>query len=265
MRLVSLNAWGGAMFDDLASWLPSCEADVVCLQEVTSTPGLGGWTEFADEERTLPQRADLFADLTVLLPRHQGHFLTSDTGPVMDDDGRTWQQDFGIATFVHERMPLVGVASGFVHGAFTEHSTWAIQDRPRTAGAVRVVERDSGRAFTVVNLHGLRNPAGKGDTPTRRSQAHRLAELVATIRERQDHVIVCGDLNLLPASETFEILRSRLGLTDLVGDADTRSSQYRKPIRHASYMLVSDPSAVRNFEIVAAPEVSDHRALLLDL
>lgn len=37
------------------------------------------------------------------------------------------------------------------------------------------------------------------------------------------------------------------------------------PVRHASYLLVSDPDAVTNFEIVAEPEVSDHRALVLDV
>jgi hypothetical protein len=56
-----------------------------------------------------------------------------------------------------------------------------------------------------------------------------------------------------------------VGLVDLVGTADTRTSRYAKPVRHASYLLVSDPAAVRRFAVVAEPEVSDHRALLLDL
>ena len=58
---------------------------------------------------------------------------------------------------------------------------------------------------------------------------------------------------------------AELGLTDLVGTADTRSSHYRKPLRHASYLLVSDVAAVKRFEILAEPEVSDHRALILDI
>lgn len=58
-----MNAWGGAMFDELADWLPSCGADVLCLQEVTRTAGLDGWTSFQDAERQLPQRANLFADV----------------------------------------------------------------------------------------------------------------------------------------------------------------------------------------------------------
>jgi len=77
-------------------------------------------------------------------------------------------------------------------------------------------------------------------------------------------VVVCGDFNLLPDSETFVVL-AELGLTDLVGTADTRSSRYRKPVRHANYLLVSDVAAVKQFEIAAEPEVSDHRALVLDI
>ena len=69
---------------------------------------------------------------------------------------------------------------------------------------------------------------------------------------------------MLPDSDTFAILRE-IGLTDLVGTADTRTASYTKPVRHADYLLVSDPTAVRAFEVLAAPEVSDHRPLVLDI
>jgi endonuclease/exonuclease/phosphatase family metal-dependent hydrolase len=45
------------------------------------------------------------------------------------------------------------------------------------------------------------------------------------VREPGDLTVVCGDFNLLPASERFQIL-AELGLVDLVGDADTRTSRY---------------------------------------
>jgi endonuclease/exonuclease/phosphatase family metal-dependent hydrolase len=264
VRIVWLNTWGGGMFDALASWLPTCGADVVCLQEVTRTAGLRGWTTFADGERTLPQRADLFADVTELLPGYQGHFLTSDAGPVIDDEGRRWQQDFGVATFVHGRVPVVATASAFIHGSFTEHADWPADGRSRVAHGVRVIDRASSAALTVVNLHGLRDGGGKADTPARRAQAGRIAELVTKLRAEGDEVAAGGDFNLLPDSETFDVL-AELGLTDLVGHADTRTSRYPKPERHASYLLVSTPQRVRRLEIVAAPEVSDHRALVVDL
>ncbi|GAA4975751.1 endonuclease/exonuclease/phosphatase family protein [Actinoplanes utahensis] len=264
MRIASVNAWGGAMCDELLAWLPGSKADVVCLQEVTRTPGLTGWTRFADGERVLPQRADLLADVRGALPRHQAVFVAADSGPVSDGDGARHRQDFGLATLVAENLPVAGVESAFVHGEFADHDEWTVTDRPRVALAVRTVDRAAGRAVWVVQVHGLRDPRGKGDTPARREQAERLAALVGRIRGPRDLVVLCGDFNLLPDSETFGVLAGA-GLTDLVGAADTRTSRYPKPVRHASYLLVSDVAAVSGFEILAVPEVSDHRALILDV
>lgn len=259
-----MNAWGGAMFDSLAAWLGESDADVVCLQEVTRTAGATGWTRFDDGERAFPQRANLFDDVGHVLPRHQALFVASEAGPVHDASGQRHRQEFGLGTFVAERIPLVGVHSAFVHGNFVDHDEWTTEDRPRVAVATRVIDRLGRRTVTVVQLHGLRDPAGKHDTTARRVQAKALTELVTLSRGHRDLTVVCGDLNLLPVSDTFEML-AQIGLVDLVGESDTRTSRYRKPVRHASYLLVSDPGAVARFEILTEPEVSDHRALLLDI
>lgn len=79
--------------------------------------------------------------------------------------------------------------------------------------------------------------------------------------------MVCGDFNVLPGSATFRVLAG-LGLSDLVtgnGLVDTRTSHYLKQGRFADYMLVTPDVKVVTFEVVEAPEVSDHRALLLDI
>jgi endonuclease/exonuclease/phosphatase family metal-dependent hydrolase len=264
VRIASLNAWGGAMYPELAEWLSNATFDVLCLQEVTATPGLSGWTTFADGERTLPQRANLFADVRTLLPHHQPLFVTSDAGPVTDADGRRHRQAFGLATFVADHLMIIGARASSVHGTFTDHDTWPRDDRPRVGCALRIARPGATRAVTLVHVHGVRDRHGKADTPQRRAQAERIAGLVQAVRGADDLVVVCGDLNLLPDSETFDILAA-IGLVDLVGAADTRTSRYPKPVRHASYVLVSDPQAVAGFEIVVEPEVSDHRALVLEV
>ncbi|GIZ97206.1 metal-dependent hydrolase [Tsukamurella sp. TY48] len=264
MRIVSVNAWGGAMHDELLAWLRESNADIVCLQEVTRTPGATGWSTFADGERTLPQRLNLLDDLARCLPRHQPHFVVNDAGPVVDAGGARRRQDFGIATFVRDEHPVTGLDARFVHSSSVDHEEWSVDDRPRAALTVTVRDRAAGRTVAVIQAHGLRDPAGKQDTAARMDQARRLADAVRAASVASDLVVLCGDLNLLPHSETFTLLRAA-GMTDLVGTADTRASRYRKPIRSASYLLVSDESAVRGFEIVASPEVSDHRALLLDI
>ncbi|MEU8122504.1 endonuclease/exonuclease/phosphatase family protein [Spirillospora sp. NPDC049024] len=265
MRIISLNAWGGAMFDDLSRWLATNDTDVLCLQEATHTPTANGWTRFDDAERSLPQRADLLSDVRSLFPGHHAVFTPSDAGPVQDQAGDLHQQEFGLMALTAPAYPLVGIRTAFVHGDYVEYrSHWPTGDRPRAAQALRVFDRRAQRFVTIAHLHGLRDPNGKADTPARRAQADRLADLITGIRQDGDLTVVCGDLNLLPGSETFQIL-AKLGLVDLVKDADTRTSRYPKPLRHASYMLISDPGAVRRFEIIARPEVSDHRALMLDL
>lgn len=264
MRIVSLNAWGGVMFDQLAPWVEAVDADVLCLQEVTRTPGVSGWARFEDGERSLPQRANLFQDVKALRPSDQAVMVTSDAGPVTDASGVRRRQDFGIATFVSEGLPLTGLQTAFVHGRFVDDDDWSTDARSRVALATCVVDRSNDRTAAVIQLHGLRDRAGKHDTPARKAQAERLADLVEQAGSRTDLTVVCGDLNLLPDSETFKVL-AKLGLTDLVGQADTRTSAYAKPTRHANYLLVSDPAAVRSFTIATQPEVSDHRPLVLNI
>jgi endonuclease/exonuclease/phosphatase family metal-dependent hydrolase len=260
---MSLNAWCGGMLDSLTEWLPSCDADILCVQEVTWTPGHHGWVTYVDAERTSRQRSSLFDDLRRALPTHQAQFFTSDTGPALDEDGVTWRQHFGIATLVAPHLAVVGSEASFVHGTFAHHEVWPSENRGRVAHAVRVVDSD-GQRVAVAHLHGVRMASGKGDSPERRRQAEQVAALVGRVSRPGDVVVVAGDLNILPDSQTFEVLR-RAGLTDLVGDADTRGSAYTKAVRHADYLLVSDPDAVASFQILSTPEVSDHRPLLLDL
>lgn len=251
------------MYEALVDWLPQSGADVLCLQEVTRTLGLDGWTTFEDPERTLPQRANLFQDVGRAMPNHVGHFVTSDTGPV-EAAGAEHRQDFGVAMFIDRSVSAVARYTEFVHGSYALHTVWPSTDRPRKAQAVRLHDPAAARTLTVAHVHGLRDARGKADTPERREQAHRLARLVERARESNDLVVVSGDLNLLPSSETFAILRD-IGLVDLVGTVDTRTSRYTGSIRHASYLLISDERAVKHFEVLTTPEVSDHRALVLDI
>lgn len=253
------------MFDELADWLKTCDADIVCLQEVTRTAGINGWTRFEDDERSLPQRANLLSDVSSLLPNHLGQFAVSDSGPIHDELGATHRQDFGLATFVRESIPVVRSRSEFVHGDYADHEDhWPTDGRPRIAQATRVFDREAARFVTVTNFHGLRDANGKHDTPMRRVQAERLTALVDAVHATSDVLVVCGDFNVLPDSETFSLL-SAIGLVDLVGTADTRTSHYGKTVRHASYLLVSAPKAIKRFEVISEPEVSDHRPLLIEI
>ena len=242
MRIVMLNAWGGRLHDRLLPYLSQADPDVLCLQEVVRTPGApAAWMTYRDAGVELPQRAMLLDEVRDVLPGHRIFFCPAARG-VLFDGGDAHPSEWGLATFVREGLAVIGQVQDFAHGDFSADG-YGEHPRSRSAHAVRLFDHAAGHAVTVAHLHGLRDPAaGKGDTLARRAQAERLVAMVEALARPGERVVVCGDLNVLPGSETLAILRERLGLSDLVtsrGHGGTRTSFYAGPARHADYMLVN--------------------------
>jgi Endonuclease/Exonuclease/phosphatase family len=267
IRLVSLNAWGGRLIDPLRHFIRAVDPDILCLQEVTRaidpSPDMLIFRGGGDD---LLQHADLFEEIRQILPKHSAQFFPATMGELFDAEGRTFKSMFGLATFLRPSLAVLGQELGFVHSAFNLAHGWGTPPVPRNMHCLRLLNMVSGNMFTLGHLHGLRELSGKEDTPTRARQAEKIIEMFNRVRSGGDPLIFCGDLNLLPTSQTFEALR-QLGLQDLVvshGFSDTRTSWYKKNPRFADYMLVSKAVKVVGFDVPAEPEVSDHRALLLE-
>ncbi|MBS8226249.1 endonuclease/exonuclease/phosphatase family protein [Vannielia litorea] len=265
MRLTCLNAWGGRMHAELSGWLAQNDPDILCIQEVVHVPGSPApWLDYRDDGRNLPQRADMLADLATALPTHDITFCPAARGRLWHGEAQVWSQ-WGLATLTRRGLPVTHQAQGFVHGEFGAQGFGA-HPRSRTGHAIRLWRPEG--AVVIAHMHGLRDPEqGKADTPARAAQAARLAALVETIRQPGDEVVICGDFNVLPGSETLRTL-SRLASRELVTEGDhpgTRNSLYTKPERHADYMMVSAGLSVSHFDVVHEPEVSDHCPLVLTL
>jgi len=266
MRVVSLNAWAGRLHAEIMAYLAAVDADVFCLQEVSRTPGAHtDWLTYREPGLDLPQRANFFDEVAAALPDHDGLFAPTATGPLYDGDTPIASQ-FGLATFIRKSLPVTAQAVDFVHGRYTPDG-WGPHPRARNAHVLRPLDTESDAPITIAHMHGLRDTAGKGDTPARLAQAEALVSLIRRVWPGQERLLVCGDFNVLPDSVTFATL-GQLGLRDLVtghGHTDTRTSHYAKPGRFADYLLVTPDVTVKAFDVVAQPEVSDHRALLLDI
>lgn len=278
LRILSLNAWGGRVHAPLMRYLADVDADVICLQEVARTPGVPctpgvprtpgvppDWLTYRDQSTELPQRANLFEEIRAILPGHDGFFAPAARGDLFDGE-RAVPSEFGLATFVRKPLTVIAQAQDFVHGAFSPDG-WGPHPRARNAHCLRLFNHRDGFAFSIAQMHGLRDPGGKGDTPAREGQTQALIALIGRIWKKDERLVVCGDFNVLPESRMFPALAA-LGLKDLItarGHSDTRTSYYEKPGRFADYMLVTPDVVVTRFDAVAAPEVSDHRALLLEM
>jgi endonuclease/exonuclease/phosphatase family metal-dependent hydrolase len=98
-------------------------------------------------------------------------------------------------------------------------------------------------------------------------QARRLLDIAQHLSEADDLRVICGDFNVDPKSDTLELLKAT-GMVELVtgrGFNTTRSLQYKKPGKFADYMLISDASAVVDFQVIYDLVVSDHCPLVLRL
>lgn len=266
MRIICLNGWGGKLHDALASYVRVAAPDVLCLQEVVHTPASEkDWLDYRDGDHVLPQRANFFRDIAEILPDHIATFCPAAQGDLWDGD-RVIPSQWGLATFVRRSFPVIGQVQAFVHKSFSPDG-YGDHPRSRNAHAVRLYDFQRRWPVSIIHTHGLRDLAGKTDTPERLAQARKLAELVTSVAVPGDRIVLCGDFNVEPDSETFEIL-AELGLKDLVtgrSHAGTRTSFYKKPGRFADYMLVNDAVDVKRFEVVTDPEVSDHCPLLLEI
>lgn len=130
MRIVSLNTGGGRLFEALIGWVRATEADVWCFQEVTRAPGgEAGWLDFMDGDVRLPQRADLYRDLSQALPGHDGTFLPAATGTLHDRHGTPVRNAFGLATFVRAGLPVIGATARFIHGRYSPDGWGTIRGR----------------------------------------------------------------------------------------------------------------------------------------
>ncbi len=240
MRLITLNVWGGKLFEELCAFVVKYRdsTDIFCFQEVFDN---------AKEARPVMQgsRLTIFSDLAAFLPDFEG------CSAIPQDN------HFGTAIFVRRTYSFSEHKAPFVHQfknslAGNDASTLPIQLQHVTLTQIPV---------TIFNFHGLWNPKGKIDIPERLRQSQKVCEVMNAI---SNHKIICGDFNLLPDTKSLFLLEQ--GMRNLVkeyGFTSTRTSHYKKPDKFADYVLVSAEIRVLDFKVLAE-EVSDHAALLLD-
>lgn len=265
MKLVCLNGWGGKLYAELLSYIVTEQPDVLCLQEVVHTPATTqDWLNYRDGDHVLPQRANFFREVAQALPDHVATFCPAAQGVLWNKDQQIPSQ-WGLATYVRASFPIIAQAQGFVHKAFSPRG-YGDHPRSRSAHAVRIHDFARDQAVSITHMHGLRDLNGKADTSERAEQARRLLALSDQVSEPGDIRIICGDFNVETDSKTLAFLRAN-GFEELVtarGFDGTRTSHYTKPGRFADYMLIDRPAAVARFEVLYAPEVSDHCPLVLE-
>lgn len=243
MKVMSLNLWCGQEYEKLVPFLAAYanEVDVFCFQEVHDTSDMMLPKQLGSKLVDVP---DLFSKLQKLLPNHIGFFSPRFAC-------------FGQAMFIRKSVSVEMFNTRVIKDGFGR-----ILPEPGQPCIAQFVDVNG---YRVINVHGWWTPGiGKGDTPDRIEQSTAIRGIV---EESPYPVILCGDFNVTPDTESIAMLE-HAGLTNWVvknGVTSTRSELYTKNIsRYADYIFTSNDIDVKYFDVLPVA-VSDHLPLVIDI
>lgn len=243
MKLVQLNIWGGRVMPNIIRLAEAEQPDIMCLQEVISFDGdinsLFGTIEEFQSKLSKPYK-DFFYS-----PGIRFNFMHKNA-------------EWGNA--VLSRFKILERESRFTNLALIDNFNFEDYDYNARNFQHCVIETASGQKLNVLNHHGHHIPGHKnGDDETLR-QMKQLADYIDTLG---GPIILCGDFNLAPQSESLEILNAKLGNLSIKYNLPTTRTNLTPKNEVCDYIFVNEQVKVKNFE--ASDElVSDHKALILE-
>lgn len=252
MKLISLNVWGGKIYDPLINFIKnySDKADIFCLQDVlfgheaVFTEKDGGRINIYEEIK------NILLDFNSVKHRtdNESHFHSEALDP-----------SIGCGQTIFIRKPLeFKETGGFKTG---DSNLW--NGGNMVSGKHQWAKfRSNDIEYVIMNVHGMwQAESSKMDTPERITQSKNINEFFSPMDSKK---ILCGDLNLIPSGKAMEILgHNMFNLIKKYDIKSTRSSHYAKSEKFADYILVSPDVKVKDFKVLD-DEVSDHLPLYLD-
>lgn len=257
MKIISLNAWGGKIYGPLIEFIKkySEDVDVFCFQEIfKSSSGIaesGG------------MKMNIYEDIVKILKNYNSIFESvqdnwDSHGPVNFEVG------CGQATFVKNDFKIEKPEHSFICG---QKNSADPKIETTVPGAMLCCEIDRNQEiYYICNVHGCAFPGDKLDTPERLEQSRKISKVVE--REKDKRVIVCGDFNLMPETESikmieknmqnlirkYEILNTRSKLSPYFGKPDEQ--------KFADYAFVSPDIKIKEFKVLD-DQISDHLPLYI--
>jgi endonuclease/exonuclease/phosphatase family metal-dependent hydrolase len=266
LRIETLNIWGGRLYHPLLEHLhrQAGTVDIFCFQEVYSTHSdrlstreVEGPIPVSHANNDLPERANIYQELLDALPEFDGYFSSCQDRHAYSGSVN-FDLSFGLATFARKTLPLDAVGEHFVHRQ--RNSIIGTNNATIGRNLQYIQFHLDATPVTVVNMHGLWNGKGKTDSLERLEQSRKIKAFLEAVSGVK---ILCGDLNLLPTTQSLALLEQDMrNLVKAYGITSTRSRFYEQQDRFADYVLVSSEAQVEEF-LVLDEGVSDHLPLFL--
>lgn len=254
MKLVTLNVWGGKLYEPLINFLKkhSVYTDIFCFQDIL----FGNEPEFSPIQKG---RINLFAETQNVLKAFNSFIYRDPEESYFHGELLPLDVGCGQAVFVKNSIEVLE------NGGFRSHP-----ESPYHKGGdmvsgrcqwVKIKSENSGNV-TILNLHGLwQRNSQKKDTPERMEQSQKIKEF---FNNHNGKKILCGDFNIINDGNAMSLLEEdMINLIKKYDIKSTRSSHYPKEEKFADYILTSTNIEIEDFQVLS-DEVSDHLPLLLE-
>ncbi len=240
MKVVQLNIWGGKLKNEIINFLKHEDADIVCLQEVFDYGGSG------------------YAYLTMLNEIISAtDYEHSYFSPTLSTSYMEQVVEFGNA--ILSKKSFNNKSTIFTHGSYIEKYD-VVKDDYNIRNFQHVILSEKNKNLNVINHHGYHVKTTKlGNKKSEKS-----VEIIDNYIEKlTGPVIVTGDFNVYPESETLSGLNSRLINLPKKNKIESTYTTFGGPYKVCDYVFVSDDIVVVDFQ-VSEQIVSDHKALILE-
>lgn len=249
MKLITLNAWGGKLYEPLIKFIKdNKDVDFFCLQDVL----------FGDEPVFSPikgGRMNLCKEIEKILTDHERIISREENHSFMEGEVLPANVGSGKVIFYKKNFKLVQ------HGGFDVSDT-NLTDTMISSQCQWGEFDTCSTHLTILNLHGMwQKDSKKQDTEERLEQSRRISQFMKGVSGPK---ILVGDFNIVPDGKSIAILEE--GMINLIKEhkiETTRNSYYTRGGKFADYIIISKEVGVNDFKTLP-DEVSDHLALYLD-
>lgn len=262
MKLISLNVWGGKVFNPLMAFINQelKDTDIFCFQEV-----------FDNDESikdTRGYRANLLEELSKLLSDFDYFYspviinYTFDATPKRVNFGLK----FGLAVFVNKRYKILKAEDfEIVPKRFTNRLRNDSSNMPTVTQHLRVAVDN--KEVSIFNFHGVPMPGNKLDTEKRIKQS---TKIIKEVKKSNNPKVLVGDFNLMPWTKSIKIIEEEL--RNLIIEFKIQDTRGRlnmidgKPgdQKFADYSFVSKDVKVKSFRVPDV-SISDHLPMVLEI
>lgn len=240
MKLMTLNVWQGRLERVLLKHLEQLDVDFACMQEAVNYSGKTGGliTSYAKIGSGLRLDKQFFSPLNTI---------------------NFGNNHLSFGNVIYSKHPFTKNENIFTRGSYKADFDFDNDDYNIRALQHVAVDVD-GNILHILNHHGHHIDAHKlGDEETMRQ-----TKLIIDYTKQLDGaVILCGDFNLAPESESIKQYDSVLKNLSVAYSLKTTRSLLTYKEEVCDYIFVNDKVDVRDFSMDNTI-ISDHNALMLD-